>query len=493
MKRATVLFFTLSVLILFSSHKYGPAPTTKPYNVLFIFVDDLRPDLGCYGNRIIKSPNIDALAAQSVLFKQQFVTVPTCGASRASILTGLRPRSVNDLSNEAFELKPKSQNIPESFIALLRQQGYYTVGIGKISHSPDGYVYKYLEPKSSQMELERSWDEMLFNAGKWKTGWNAFFGYADGSNRNELKGEVKPYEHAPVSDSSYPDGLTAEMAVSKLKELSTKEKPFFLGVGLFKPHLPFTAPQKYWDLYQEADISLTPSPDIPVGVNPVSLQESGEFNGYKKGEEKASLAKPVSDAYARKLRHAYYAAVSYSDAQIGKILDELKRSGKDKNTIVVLWGDHGWHLGDDRVWGKHTLSEWALHSPLIIKVPGLPQAINNNVVSAVDVYPTLMELCGIKKPAHIDGTSLVPALKNPLASSAGDIAYSYFKKGISLRTDRYRLTKYFRAAMPAIELYDHQTDPYENKNIAAQQPELVKQLMVLLEKGNTGLYNKPVN
>jgi iduronate 2-sulfatase len=479
MKRISVLFFAIIVITLLSSHKYTLAPVAKPYNVLFIFVDDLRPDLGCYGNKIVKSPNIDQLAAQSVLFTQQFVTVPTCGASRASILTGLRPRSVNDLSNAAFELKPKNQNVPESFIALLKQNGYYTVGIGKISHSPDGYVYKYLEPKSTQLELEESWDEMLFNAGKWKTGWNAFFAYADGTNRNELKGAVKPYEYADVADNDYPDGLTTELAVRKLKELKDKEQPFFLGVGLFKPHLPFTAPKKYWDLYQEADISLTPSPEIPENVNPESLQESGEFNAYKRGEEQASLARPVSDAYARKLRHAYYAAVSYADAQVGKILEELKRSGQDKNTIVVLWGDHGWHLGDDRVWGKHTLAEWALRSPLIIKVPGYTQgAVSNRVISSIAIYPSLMELCGIKKPAHIDGLSLVPVLKNPQDNVQGGVAYSYFKMGI----------RYFRAAMPVVELYDHQVDPYENKNIANEEPELVKQLMVLLEKGNTGLY-----
>ncbi len=209
------------------------------------------------------------------------------------------------------------------------------------------------------MELPNSWNEMLFEPGKWGTGWNAFFGYADGTNRNELKGETKPYEGADVNDESYPDGLTANLAIKKLKELAVKDQPFFLGVGFFKPHLPFNAPKKYWDLYDESKIPLTPSPDIPNNVNPASLHASGEFNGYKLGEEKAALSKPLSDAYARKLKHAYYAGVSYIDAQVGKVFNELKQLGLDKNTIIVVWGDHGWHLGDDRVWGKHTIAEWS--------------------------------------------------------------------------------------------------------------------------------------
>ncbi|WP_316812172.1 sulfatase [Pedobacter heparinus] len=491
MKRLTGI--SIAVFLMFVTyHVNGQAKTKPAYNVLFIFVDDLRPELGCYGNNYMHTPNIDQLAATAVVFKKQFVTVPTCGASRASILTGMLPRSLNDLSNEVLEHKKaagtEKKEVPESFVHALRNNGYYTVGIGKISHSPDGYIYKYLSPKGTEMELPHSWDEMLLNAGKWGTGWNAFFGYADGSNRNQLKGEVKPYESADVADELYPDGLTANLAVSKLQELAGKKQPFFMGVGFFKPHLPFNAPKKYWDLYDESKIALTSSPQVPLNVNPASFHQSGEFNGYKLGEEKAALSNPVSDAYARKLRHAYYAGVSYVDAQIGKVLAELKKSNLEKNTIIVLWGDHGWHLGDDRVWGKHTISEYALRSPLIIKVPGTGGASCDKVVSSVDVYPTLMELCKVNSVAKTDGRSLLPLLKNPADRNWNNIAYSYFKKGITVRTDQYRFTRYFRKEQPVDELYDHRTDPYENINIALANPDVIGQLMPLWTKGNTGLY-----
>jgi arylsulfatase A-like enzyme len=332
---------------------------------------------------------------------------------------------------------------------------------------------------------------MLLNAGKWGTGWNAFFGYSDGSNRNERKNQVKPYEAADVTDEGYPDGLTAALAVQKLQELAGKKSPFFLGVGFFKPHLPFNSPKKYWDMYDESKIGLTPSPDIPKNVNLASLHESAEFNnGYKLGDENASLSKPVTDAYAKKLRHAYYAAISYSDAQVGKVLTALKKLGLEKNTIIVLWGDHGWHLGDDRVWGKHTIFDWALRSPLIIKVPGMQKGkVSNRIVSSIDIYPTLMELCGVKTPNNIDGKSFAILLKDPNNRDWKNVAYSYFKKGISLRTDNYRLTKYYRTEMPNVELYDHKTDPYENKNISAMYPKITDSLLPVLEKGNTGLYN----
>lgn len=495
MKRKLIVlasFAVAAVLFISSSYKTVRKIKSKPqnYNVLFIFVDDLRPDLGCYGNKIIHTPNMDRLAAQGTVFKNQFVTVPTCGPSRASLLTGMRPRVLSDISNDVLEIRQKKNihTTPESFVHHLRNNGYYTIGIGKISHSPDGHIYKYLQPKSNVAELPLSWNEMLFDPGKWGTGWNAFFGYADGSNRNAVKGEVKPYEGANVDDEGYPDGLTAKLAVKKLGELSKRDQPFFLGVGFFKPHLPFNSPKKYWDMYDESTIPLTPSPNIPQNTSTASLHESGEFNAYKKGEEKASLAKPVSDAYARKLKHAYYAAVSYSDAQVGKVLAELKRLDLDKNTIIVLWGDHGWHLGDDRVWGKHTITEWALRSPLIVKAPGMATGAScDKIISSVDVYPTLIQLCNIKMPHQTDGKSFVPLLKNA-GTNWNNVAYSYYRNGISMRTDRYRLTKYFRKEEPATELYDHQSDPYENKNVAKETPGIIKGLITLWEKGDTGLY-----
>lgn len=463
----------------------------KRKNVLFIFVDDLRPELGCYGNPIIRTPNIDKLASGSFVFLNHYVQVPTCGASRYSMLTGMLPRFRGQLTNEAFvrylSEKPEEER-PETFIHNLRRNGYRTAGIGKISHSADGKVYAYTgDPTHAPRELPHSWDELLFNPGQWKTGWNAFFGYADGSNRQSMKGKVKPYEKGDVGDDGYRDGLTADLAVKELAQLARRGEPFFLGVGFFKPHLPFNSPAAYWDLYDESVLPLTLSPDLPADVNTASFHNSGEFNSYKSGVEKPSLTDPVSEAYARKLTHAYYAAVSYTDAQVGKVLRALEESGEAANTIVVLWGDHGWHLGDHRVWNKHTLSDCALRSPLIIRVPGMQGGRVESIVSSVDIYPTLMELCGLAMPYGADGHSVVPLLQGEADDRA---AYSYFNNGVTVRTSRYRLTRYFRKQEPVVELYDHKQDPHENRNIAGRRKHLVKKLVPLLVRGNTGLYER---
>ena len=471
------------------------SPDSKPPNILFICVDDLRPELGCYGAGYIKSPNIDGLAKTGIVFSNHFVQVPTCGASRASMLTGMLPKTQQHLSNEAGRIflsgKPESE-IPETFIHHLKRNGYYTVGIGKISHYVDGLLYGYTDPVGKERELPNSWNELLFDPGKWKTGWNAFFGYSDGENRQSLKAKVKPYEKADVDDDGFVDGLTAKLAIRKMGELSMQKSPFFLGVGFFKPHLPFTAPAKYWDLYDEDKIELTPSPDLPKNVNRASLHASQEFNGYLSGDEMASLDKPVSAAYERKLKHAYYASVSYVDAQVGKVLDELNRLGLAENTIVVVWGDNGWHLGDQRIWGKHTIFERALKTPLIIKLPGKSQKNGHvdQVVSSIDIYPTLMDLCGVEMPLKTDGRSLVRLIKKPGLHHWEGASYGYFMNGISLRTDRYRLSKFFRKEEPVLELYDHKNDPFENNNIAGERKDVVKSLMPLLEKGNTGLFGK---
>ncbi|MCA1758762.1 MAG: sulfatase-like hydrolase/transferase [Bacteroidales bacterium] len=206
------------------------------------------------------------------------------------------------------------------------------------------------------------------------------------------------------------------------------------------------------------------------------------------GDEEATLDGPVSDEYARKLRHAYFACVSYIDAQVGKLMDELEKQGLAENTIVIVWGDHGWHLGDHLVWGKHTVFERALKSAFIVNIPGEIKGKSvDKIVSSVDIYPTLMELCNVDMPHETDGKSLLPLLSFPL-SDWEEAAYGYFRNGISMRTERYRLTKYFRDAQPVIELYDHQTDPSETKNIANENPGIVERSLPLWEKGNTGLF-----
>lgn len=486
-------------LLLLNGAAYGQsiqaARATDRSNIVFIAIDDLRPELGCYGNTFIKTPNIDSLGAHGRVFLKHYVNVPTCGPSRYCLLTGTYPRGKEFLRNEIFETTTAINNdtrYPESLIELFRREGYYTAGMGKISHAADGKIYGYNEVPSGKPELPHSWDEFVFNAGQWKTGWGAFFGYADGDNRNNLKGNVRPYEAANVEDEGYPDGLTANLAVQTLQKLKKTNKPFFLAVGFFKPHLPFNAPKRYWDLYDEDLLPVADNQAVPLNVSLESLTNSEEFRKYKLGEEKPTLQNRVSDAYARKLRHAYFAAVSYSDAQVGKIMRALKALELDKNTIVVIWGDNGWHLGDEMVWGKHTLSEYSLHTPLIIAYPGIPfpGKASKAVVQSVDIYPTLLQLANLHKQTSLDGLSLCTQLTDPFLPDTS-VAYGYFKNGITLRTDRYRLTKYYRPGHQQVELYDYNIDPFETKNIAEEQPFIVDSLMPLLQKGNTGLYQQP--
>ena len=489
------LFFCFSLLLCCCKPaKNSDNQNIRPPNIVFIAVDDLRPELGCYGKDYIHSPHIDQLALDGVTFQNHFVQVPTCGASRYALLTGMYPRNRNHLTNQviadSLANKPELAK-PESFIHHLKRHGYYTVGIGKISHMPDGYVYGYQERVSNVKEMPYSWDEFHFNSGKWKTGHNAFFGYADGSNRNDRHKLVPPYEHADVPDEGYPDGLSARLAVQQINKLEDSDKPFCLAVGFFKPHLPFNAPKKYWDLYDRDDLPLSPTPGIPENVNLNSLHGSGEFNQYALGEEKANLDKNLSQAYSKKLKHAYAASISYVDAQIGKVIQALKDRGIYHNTAVILWGDHGWHLGDHRIWGKHTLFEQALKSPLIIK---LPQEKNGGQriempVGSIDLYPTLLDICHIQFDFQLNGESLLPNLE-PQRPAREKPVFSYYKNGISMRTRDHRLTKYFREAMPNIELYDIRSDPFVSRNIAAENPDLVHRLLKLLEEGDTGLYNE---
>ena len=470
----------------------GCDATPKMPNILFISVDDLRPELGCYGNSIAISPNIDELAREGVLFKNHFVQVPTCGASRYSLLTGMRPSQPRHLSNRALELElsyDEEKERPETFIHHLKRNGYHTVGIGKISHSADGLVYGYTDAPSTKKELPHSWNELLFDPGKWGTGWNAFFGYANGENRQSLNKQVPPYEAGNVDDDGYVDGLTTALAISKLKQLKSSEKPFFMGVGFFKPHLPFTAPKKYWDLYDRNNIPLAPNDSLPKDIHIQSLHGSGEFNQYGLTDERAALDQPLSEEYAKKIKHSYLAAVSYIDAQIGLLLKELDALGLDENTIVVIWGDHGWHLGDHRVWGKHTLYDTALRSALIIKDPRKKSAGKtvNTVVESVDIYPSLMDLCNVALPYPTDGESFTGLMESDQEENNG-VAYSFFKKGISMRNHRYRLTKYYRKELPNIELYDLKSDPHETKNIAHNNKALLEELMPLWEQGDNGIY-----
>lgn len=463
---------------------------TRP-NILLICVDDLRPELGCYGKEYIKTPYIDSLAQEGIVFSRHFIQAPTCGPSRYSLLTGLRPAQEAELNNAYMEnnfYKRPETETPETFVHHFRRNGYYTVGIGKISHTPDGRIRK----DGLTQELPFSWDEMLCEKGPWGGGFDTFFAYASGESRASLNFQVPPFECTYVPDEGYPDGLNANLAVRKLKELSVKDQPFFLSVGFYKPHLPFNSPKKYWDLYERESISLSPNPDVPENTSLDLLHDSREFFGnYQKGKEYGARGEKVSEAYMREIRHAYFAAVSYVDAQIGKVLASLKDLGLDQNTLVVVWGDHGWHLGDHTIWGKHSPFERSTHSPLIMKVPGIKRTTvsTNALVETIDLYPTLCELTGITPPPGLDGESLVKILGNP-QSAGKEAVYSYQKNRISMRTDRYRLIAHLEDNTWIFALFDHQTDPYETRNIAEVHKEIVKQLLPLLNKGNTGIIPK---
>ena len=498
MSKNKSVFLIFSLLTLFACLPKNDADKYDKPNILFIAVDDLRPELEVYGNPIIKTPHMDQLAGEGYLFTRHYVQVPTCGASRYSLMTGLRPSKAIHLKNQVFYEEmapaPESQK-PESFVHHLKRNGYTTVGIGKLSHSVDGLVYGYNEIPSDVKEMPHSWDRFVFDPGIWKTGWNAFFAYANGENRQSLKNLAKPYEIGEVDDDGYPDGLILRSAMAELEKLKKNNQTFFLGVGFFKPHLPFNAPKKYWDRYQRENIPLPKDPFLPKNINSKSLGSMGEFYNYKLSDEKPTYQKPVSDTYAQKLIHGYYAAVSYTDHLIGKLLSKLKSLELDQNTIVVLWGDHGWHLGNDRKWGKHTLFETALKSVLMIKIPGKKNTSYpiNTIVESVDIYPTLMELCGIAPPYPLDGKSLVELLDNP-STQKNQRAYSYWNQGFSMRTDRYRITRHFWEGKHNIELYDHFKDPQENVNIASDKPKIVDSLLPILMKGDPGFYtNKSEN
>jgi len=481
----------------------GEVPNSKKRpNVLFISVDDLRPQLGCYGRPETISPNLNRLASEGVIFTNHFVQCPACAPSRHSLLTGQRPsRSrLKSYTMQAFDLIPqKYEGRPVSLPHHFKLNGYYTVSVGKISHSPDGRKRgpsiiehdAYDAGDTGSPELPFGWDEVYAPYGQWKTAWGSFFAYAGGKTR--IPGKTPSTEAADVPDTGYPDGLIAEEAIKKLREL--KDKQFFLAVGFYKPHLPFNSPKRYWDAYERDKIGLSANPDTPENIDPnISLHNSYELTPRYTG-----LATPgvVTGDEARKLRHGYFACVHYIDTQVGKVLDELDRLGLRDNTIVILWGDHGWHLGDYSIWGKSTLFEFALRSPLIVRAPSVDAAgvKNPELIESLDIYPTLSELCGLDVPPHLAGKSFAELLKNPKLPGKG-YACSYHKKedyiGETMRTDRYRLVRWtdLNGKTVQVELYDHKTAPDETENIADKRPELTKKLLSQMQKINSETVEK---
>jgi len=437
----------------------GANGRSKQINVLFIGVDDMRNDVGCYGHPIVKSPNIDGLAARGTLFTRAYCQQAVCNPTRASLLTGLRPSTLGiwDLPTHFRQRMPDLVTLPQAF----KQQGYFTQNIGKIFHN---WVQ----------------DDFKGDALSWSV--PAVMHYNNhGADKPQIQAatpeelaKTPRCEMRDVPDEAYFDGRIAAMAVKALGEMRDREEPWFLAVGFWKPHAPFNAPKKYWDLYDRDKVDLPANPDAPRGVPAIALHDSREILRGFKGQH------PTTEE-VRTLRHGYYAAISYVDAQIGKLVDELDRLGLADNTVIVFWSDHGYHLGEQTLWAKTSNFELDARVPLIIVTPRQKGGKrSDSLVELLDLYPTLTDLCGVTAPKLIEGKSLRPVLGDPKAI-VKSAAFTWHPRpaypvngedpqvmGYSMRTDHYRYTEWrdFATGKPvARELYDHDADPRETVNL----------------------------
>jgi len=438
-------------------------------NVLLICIDDLRPELNCFGETYIQSPNIDQFAKSGRSFHRHYVNAPSCGPSRYAMLTGRY--AVSGKGNEHLYLRGRevektpgkvSPSMPEWF----RKQGYTAVSVGKVSHYPGGRCGKGWADDSI-LELPKAWDRHLMPVGRWKNPQGTMHGYANGKIRKRKSKKDFIYEAVEGPDTIYPDGLIAKEGLKQLEELAADEKPFFLAIGLIKPHLPFGAPKKYLDLYEGVELPPIPHPQKPAGKT--TWNPSWEFMSYTRWGKDPNK----DEAFATEVRRHYAACVSYADKHVGDILSKLKETGADKNTIVILWGDHGWHLGEHAIWGKHSLFEESLHSPLIVYYPGIEKAGQKSdaVVETVDIFPTVCELTNVPVPEFAQGSSLQAILDDP--DAPGHSAFGYYDSRRTLRTATHRLIEHEGGA---VELYDHTTPEMETFNIAADNSDLVEKL-----------------
>ncbi|WP_248722502.1 sulfatase [Seonamhaeicola sp. ML3] len=454
-----IVIYGISLLALLLACKSGKEETTKeqkPKNILFIAVDDLRPELNFYGSNHIKSPNLDKLAGESLVFNRAYCNVPVCGASRASLMTGARPtrkRFINAYTKKDSDF-PEAISLP----MLLKQNGYTTISNGKIYHH--------------KTDDKNAWDEMWQPDGLWS--------YALPESQEIRKNTRRglPMEMAEVHDSVYRDGKLALKVIKDLQKLKQEKQPFFLTMGLMKPHLPFTAPKKYWDLYDRERIELPESYIQPESTPRQAFHKYGELRNYENIPKDGHLP----DDLAKELIHGYYACVSYIDAQIGLVLDELKRLELDEDTIVILWGDHGWNLGDHKLWCKHVTFETALRTPLIIKVPGKTSGQKTNAITEyIDIYPALAELIGLDIPETVDGKSFVPLIEGQ--SQEKDWAVSKFKDAVTLIKGDLFYTEWIKddGIAYAKMLFDHKTDPLELDNLA-EKPDYQEKVAILAKE-----------
>jgi iduronate 2-sulfatase len=431
------LWIITPLVLLLLEGRVAAEPARKP-NVLLIVVDDLNTDLGCYGNRVVQSPNIDRLAAHGMRFERAYCQYALCAPSRWSFLSGLRPETTG-----IYEFKTLLRSrIPDVVFLpqLFRQNGYYTAGMGKVFHD------------MRQSDAEKSWDFYQDRMGD-----DAQEAAAVKKRYSYREGE-RPFEWTKLDgpEEKTRDGITAR-TIARLMEEKTKEgKPFFLAAGFHKPHLPWTAPAKYFDLYP---VDRIPKPQDPPLRDIPAIALMTELTGNPPPRSR-------TEAIA-----AYYACISFMDAQVGILLGQLERLKLWDNTVVVLFSDHGYHLGDhDGLWAKLTNFEQAAHSPLLIAAPGFGKGqASARIVEFVDIYPTVADLCGLEKPTRLEGQSLVPLLKQgdaPWKTPAQTMVHHKGILGKSVRTERWRYTEW-DGGKQGVELYDHDRDPGEYRNLAS--------------------------
>jgi iduronate 2-sulfatase len=492
---ATTTLVVVALAALSGQSAAQTEPATSPVkeenrpNILFIAVDDLKPILGCYGDELAITPNLDRLAEKGLLFEKAYCQVAVCNPSRASLMTGQRPDKLGvwTLPIHFREAKPLAVTMPQWF----RQHGYTAVGHGKIYHNPTPDPQSWSEPVRRPSGLPYQYPEgtrEVVRAAMEKLP-------ANDRRKNNLRG---PCTSAPdLPDDQLLDGAQTNMAIKDLRRLGKQDKPFFLAMGYIRPHLAFVAPKKYWDLYDPASMPVLanekPNPDTPQ----YSLHNNSEFSHYVDliDMPKPWDDEPLSDEMARKMLHGYHACVSYVDAQIGRLLDALEEEGLAGNTIVVLWSDHGYKLGNYRGCGKMTNYEIDTRVPMMISAPGMitgemptAGAKTGEVAELLDLFPTLCELTGIDAPDFLDGESLVPLLKDPTASVHEGAISQYHRRnsgdevmGYAIRTKTHRLVEwrsFSTGEVVAEELYDHRSDPKEKQNIAADDSssELIDEL-----------------
>lgn len=462
----------------------------KP-NVLLILVDDLKPVLGAYGNATARTPNLDKLAASGIRFDLAYANQAVCAPSRYNLMLGARSTSTGmyGLGGSLRARLPDALTLPQYF----SKHGYVSQSLGKVYHIGHGnpgdpksfdvphfkdFVVQYVLPDSTEGQLTRE---------------EAFFNNVRTNVPNKQLARGAAWECADVPDEAYADGRVAAETIRRLEAWKANpQKPFFIASGYARPHLPFAAPKKYWDLYDAAKLPMPEFRAAPEGAPSCAVKRFGEIEQYKPLPEHGA----IDDELTRQLIHGYYASTSYVDAQIGKVLAALDRLGLAENTIVVLWGDHGFHLGDHGIWTKHTNFEEATRIPLLIRAPGVtkPGTATRQLAETVDIYPTLCELAGLpapKVPQPMDGESLVRVLKNP-DTRLSDHAYHAFPRdgylGRAIRTERYRYVEWTPLGSGnagneiLTELYDYQLDPLEKRNLAREQPKTVAQLKGILDR-----------